>query len=122
MKSQLRSIITEAGRIALLFDGRVIQGMDAIPRQAAEQIARVLLAQCRMIENNEHPEKTIADQAILHRAGIPIGLTNNLKILNEAHKEAQWNRNLRRYMPNAPGIKSSELVGIPTITGTRADR
>lgn len=121
MKSQLRSIITESGRIALLFDGRVIQGMDAIPRQAAEQIARVLLAQCRMIENNENPEKTIADQAILHRAGIPIGLTNNLKMLNEAHKEAQWNRDLRRYMPNAPGIKSSELVGIPTITGTRAD-
>lgn len=117
MKSSLRSIITEGGGIALLFNGRVVPGMEALPRQAAEQIARVLLAQCRMIENTENPEKTIADQAILHRAGIPIGLTNNLKILNAAHTEAQWNRDLRRYMPNAPGIKSAEMVGTPTIGG-----
>ncbi|MDX1497054.1 MAG: hypothetical protein R3352_05835 [Salinisphaeraceae bacterium] len=116
MKNQLRSIVTEQG-IALLFDGKVIQGMEAIPRQAAEQIARTLLAQCRILENAEDPQKTIMDQAILHRAGFAVGLTDNGKMLSEAHKEAQWNTELRRYMKGAPGIKTSEIVGTPTIAG-----
>lgn len=116
MKKEIRSIVSETG-IALLFDGKVIPGMEALPREAAEQLAKVLVAQCKVLENAENPQKTIRDQAILHRAGFNVGLTDNSKLLNEAHKEAQWDTDLRRYMKNAPGIKSSEIVGTPTIAG-----
>ena len=42
----------------------------------------------------------IADQALAMRSGFPIGFTSNPDMQREAGKEAAWNSDLRRYLPN----------------------
>lgn len=112
-EEQIR-LLAHNGQIVLLVNGRLTADF---PPQVARQLAVALNAQAALIENDANPEKTINDQAILMRAGMKLGLTDNKKILKEAHKEAQWNGDLRRYMKgaNAPGIKTKEIVGTPTV-------
>ena len=114
MKESIRSIINDdAKQIVLLINGNLSA---SLPPQAAKQLAKVLLSQAALIENNENPNKQIIDQAILMRAGLNIGLSSNKKVLSEASKEAQWNRDLRRYMKaDAQSITSKEIFGLPTI-------
>ena len=100
----------EGTNILLLVDGRLVTTM---PWQAALDISRALQRQAREAEESAGAEQLIFDQAILTRAGTPVGLTRNKALLKEAAKEAAWNSDLRRYMPG--GVKSKEIVSSPTI-------
>lgn len=82
-----------AGRVVLLIDGHYLCDM---PWQSVDEYARVLKGAARMAENVESAEKQVLDQAVLLRAGMPVGLSNDKRVFDEAKKEAVHNRELRR--------------------------
>jgi len=100
----------------MLADGQLTT--DFGPEQA-KQIAGALLSLAKQIENDADPEKQMLDQAVLFRAGAPIALNTNPKLLDAAFTEAQHNRALRRYMPHAKGIASKAVVGVPVVSNRR---
>lgn len=109
---------TEAGRIVLLCDGKYVCDFRW---EAGDRIADVLRQACRVAENEAAAASQVMDQAILFRAGAPIGLSGNPKVYDEAIKEAVSNRDLRR-----SNLKLSEELpmarqqfGIPRVTNGR---
>src|SRR5690606_12314113 len=69
------------------------------PSPCRQLYAAWLTATKRVEEtSSEVRDQLIADAAIAHRAGLPFGLVTNPLIAAEAAKEADGNRNLRRYM------------------------
>ncbi|NIB43802.1 hypothetical protein HBA55_29640 [Pseudomaricurvus alkylphenolicus] len=111
MKETIR-LLRHNDQIVFLVNGQLTTSFGP---EVAKVVARELVSLARQIENDANPERQIMDQAILMRAGINIGLNSNPKLLSEAHKEAQWNRDLRLAMKGAPGIPSNEVVGTPTV-------
>ena len=99
-------------RAVLLVNGRLTADF---PPEVAVLFGRQLMSLGQQMLNDANPNNTIHDQAVLMRAGIPIGFSDNKKILSEAHNQAQHNRDLRRYMRNATGIPSKAIVGTPTL-------
>jgi hypothetical protein len=61
----------------------------SLPYQAAKDIGRELLRIALMCEERANAAGLINDQAILIRAGFPIGIANDRKILKEAAKKAE---------------------------------
>lgn len=102
----------EGSKVLLEINGKSIE----LPHEVARAIGRGLIVKAQQASEYERANLIIADSAFLLRAGIPIGLTSNPKILAEARKEAQSDRTLRKYLPG--GIKSQEQVGAPVITQT----
>lgn len=96
--------------VLLLLNGVVVAEM---PWQAALDVGNAFRSVGKLAEQEANPHRTIADHALLIRAGIPIGLSNHPRMIAEACKEAAWNRDLRRYMPS---IKSREVFGAPRIS------
>lgn len=81
--------------------------------EQALQLAGALLQKGRELEAALKVHETIADGAVLFRAGVPIGLTNDPAVQKEIVKEAINNRTLRR--SNLRGVKSKAIVGVPTV-------
>lgn len=88
------------------------------PPEVARQIAAAFAHQAGKAEEFLNPEKSIEDQAILIRSGIPIRTAVNPGLLREAVKESQHNTKLRRYIRGrrARGIPSAERLGLPTVS------
>jgi len=113
--------IPKAGAIRINDDGfHIILTDEAgrsliIPWNAALEVAKEMKAKALKIGEATHADKLINDQALLIRLSIPLGLSDNPDIKKEALKEAQWNSELRRYLPNVKGIPSGEVVGTPGI-------
>jgi hypothetical protein len=103
-------IRVDGENVTLELNGRATE----MPAHAAREIARALMQKALEAEEYARAEGIILDSALLIRAGLPFGLSNNPKILDEARKEAVWNRDLRRFMPG--GVRSTAVVGTPTIT------
>lgn len=101
----------ERDRVLFIVDGKTILDM---PWDATLQIAGHLHAVAKKAEEFAKASQIVNDQAILTRAGFPVGLSDNRDILKAAQNEAAWNSDLRRYMP-LRGIQSREAVGTPTI-------
>lgn len=102
-------------KVYLIHNGRLV---DEMPWQIAIQLAKAILGKGKEAETHAKAKQVITDQAILMRAGVPIGFTSHRGMLNEASKMAQWDSSIRRYMPSTPGITSKEVFGIPTISQT----
>jgi hypothetical protein len=104
----------EGDRVLFIYNGRLIT---SLPWQAAESLARAIRAQAKAAEEVSKADQIVFDQAILTRLGVPVGLTNNPRILKAAANEAAWNSNLRRYIrpSRAKGIDSQEIFGRATI-------
>ena len=111
MKEQIR-LVRHDDKVCLLVNGQLVADL---PQEVALALGANLISMAKQIENDLNPT-LINDQAILMRAGVPLGFTNDPKILRESFKEAQWDRGLRKAIPNAPGIESKEVVGTPIIT------
>lgn len=113
MSKVLRPSEAKVGRdgtmVILRIGGRDI----VLPWRAADEIARALTAKAREAEEQEKAPSIARDAAILLRAGVPIGLSNDSKIRDEAGKIAAWDSDLRRYMPG--GVKSQEMLGRPAV-------
>lgn len=103
------TVRAEGRRVLLVIDGRAI----TLPPKAARIVGRALLAKAGLAEEVEQHERIVRDGAILARIGAPIGLTSHPKLLEEVGKAAQFDRDLRRYLPG--GVKSKGIVGAPTI-------
>lgn len=100
----------EGTRVLLFLNGRLVADMEW---RAADMLARALIVQARKAEEEAQAERIILDDALLFRAGFPLGLTNRPDLTREVYKEAAWNSDLRRYLPG--GIRSRERFGTPTI-------
>jgi hypothetical protein len=102
----------EGERVLLIKDGRLIVDL---PYQAALDLAKALRIKGKLAEELSEANGIIRDQALLIRIGAKLGLTRRRDIMKEAIKEAEHDRDLRRYLPG--GIKSTAIVGTPTVIG-----
>lgn len=110
-----RVTISRDGQTVLVIkNGRAIL---RIPWDAAEAIGRALLIKAHEAEELVKADSIIADQAILTRLGVPVGLTSNRAMQKAAANIAAWDEKLRRYIPpaRAGGIASQEIFGTPAI-------
>jgi hypothetical protein len=107
-----------AGKVVVRVEGaRVLVNLDdrafcEFEPKVAEEIGRALIDAAKRAAEIEHADRIALDCAILMRAGAPLTLSNNPRILDAARNTAAWDRDLRRYMP---GIKSTEVFGLPTL-------
>lgn len=88
-----------------------------MPYQAALEVAKAIIFKAKKCEEIALALKIAKDEAILIRAGIPIGLTNHPDIKKEAMQMAQHDSKLRRFMP-LKGVQTGEHVGTPSLKGT----
>lgn len=106
-----KTIISQDGtRVAIMVDGSYL---GALPWQAALELARAIITQAKRAEEWDKALSIAQDQALLLRAGVPIGLTDHPAIQAEAEKLAAWDRDLRRYLPG--GVRSAEVIGTPSV-------
>jgi len=109
------------GKNIILLEGGTL--LLELPWDVALALAEAIKVQARRIEEGIKADEIIRDQALLMRAGIPIGLSKNPDIMKEAAKEAAWNTELRKAIPS---IKSAEKFGIPALiqypSGTRMEK
>src|SRR5262245_174042 len=101
------------GQVYLVQDGKVVL---AVPWEAAREIARTLFTKAGEAEEQARANQIAYEQAILLRKGVPFGLTTNPAIQQEAASLAQYDDNLRRYLPG--GVRAQSIVGTPTIITT----
>lgn len=94
----------------MITNGRLVLDL---PYEAALEIGRAMIGKAKQAEELANPHKIIMDQAILFRAGFPLGLTNNRDIMSESIKTAMHDRDLRRFMTG--GVRSKEVVGTPSL-------
>jgi hypothetical protein len=101
-------------RVLLILGGRLLLDL---PWDAAIALSRAIYQQAKRAEELAKAEQIVMDQALVTRLGLPFGLSSHPVILDEACKEAAWNRDLRRYIPaaRAKGIESQSVVGEPTV-------
>lgn len=99
----------EGTHVLLIQGGKTLIDM---PWDKALEMAREVIHRARLAEEIEKAELIILDQAIVQRAGMPFGLSNNRDIQVEAMKEAVHHPLLRRHMPS---IQSQEIVGAPSV-------
>ena len=113
MKTAKISTITvrrEGTRVLLLHNGRLLADLT---HQAAAALARAIHVQAKRAEEEDAALDIIADQALLIRAGVPIGLSSRRDILELAANDAAWSSTLRRALPG--GIRSKAVFGTPRI-------
>lgn len=103
------TIGTDGTRVLLTVDGKTV----SIPWEHADEIARGLTVKARAAEEEQKALGIAADNALLLRVGVPVGLSNRRDILAESASIAQYDRDLRRHLPG--GIKSREVFGTPAI-------
>lgn len=107
-----RSIIVRRheGRVLLIADGRLVADL---PWQAALEVGRSLRAKAREAEATARADAIAEDQALLLRAGVPLALSADPRVMDEAARRAAWSRHLRRAIPG--GVPSREAVGGPRV-------
>lgn len=98
----------DGGLVVLELDGQAF----ALAPEHARTIARALTTSAALADEVRNIPSVIRDQALLMRAGIPISLSRNPRVLSEAKKEAETDRDLRRHIPKAP---DKVTLGSPTI-------
>lgn len=117
VRGELKEVVVrqEGERVLLLHNGRLLF---SLPWSAALEMARALFVQGKRAEEEANAIRIVYDQAILTRVGATFGLSNRRDILDEAAKEAAWNRDLRRFIKGdrAMGIANQTRFGTPTIT------
>lgn len=113
-------LIPKAGKVTVKRDGANIvleMSTKVIPYDAALELARAIIIKAKQIEEDVKAGRIIADQALLIRLGIPIGLTNDPAKIKEAMKDSYWDPELRKYITGARaiGIESAEKIGTPSL-------
>lgn len=104
----------EGQRVVVISNGKAI--LD-VPWDAALAVAQAIRVKALLAEEQAKAEAIAFDQALLLRLGVPLGLTGNKAIQQEARKEAACNSDLRRYIRNnrMGGMGSQAVVGAPAI-------
>lgn len=110
MARQELTIRQDGPRVQIIAGGRLVADMTP---EAARQLIAALAHQAGRAEEIAQRERAVIDQAILIRAGAPVGLLHDPHLRREAAKEAAWNSALRRHLPG--GVKSRSVVGVPAV-------
>lgn len=105
------SVRREGERILIIEEGKVVFEMPSW--EVADAICDAIRAKAREAEEQAKAPQIAADSGLLLRAGVPLGLSSDPKIKDEARKIAAHDRSLRRALPG--GIKSSVQLGRPAI-------
>lgn len=86
-----------------------------LPNAIAQEFCNSIIANARLIEQDESAADLAFDQALLIRSGaLPgIGLTDSPDIQDMAAQEAAWNTTLRKALPG--GIKQQVQYGTPSV-------
>lgn len=109
---QFRSVTLrrDADTIYLIEDGHVVFSANY---KAAIEIAKAIIAQAKVIEEENAAMAIARDQAILTKAGVPISLTGNQAILEEAKTLMKYDKQIKEIKP-VGGINKGK-VGTPTV-------
>lgn len=99
-------------KVLVLVNGQLVLTLNW---DSAIHFSRAVYAVAKKAEEQAKAEQIIADQAILQRVGVPVGLVTRPDMAREALKEAAWNSDLRRYIPSSSNAIPG-LVFAPTIT------
>jgi hypothetical protein len=100
----------DLNRVYVIEDGEVC--LD-IPWQMALDISKNMYKHAKLAEEDDKALSIIQDNALLLRAGFPVGLTDRPDMQKETLHVAKNDRDLRRRLPG--GIKSQTIVGTPTV-------
>lgn len=103
------AVRTDGPRVLVLIDHR--KGFDCGAAEALE-LCGAIKGLARQAETHDKAEAIVFDHALLTRAGVPLGLSDDLRMHAEVAKQTAWNRDLRRAIP---GIASREVFGTPTL-------
>ena len=98
------------GQVQFIVDGKLVA--EVSPGKARE-VGRAILQVAGLAAEWANAEEVARDNAILIRAGFPVGLANHQAVLNESVKMAVSDRDLRRAMPG--GVRSEAVCGTPMI-------
>jgi len=106
--------------VVLVIDGK----STVFPWELADIVASSLTANARKAEEYCKVNQIIADNALMQRAGFPLGLSDHPVIKDETIKEALYDRTLRRHLPSTRkdvanglgNIQSKGVVGAPVLT------
>ncbi len=108
----------EGPKVMLVIDGKTTE----FPWELADIVSRSLTINARKAEEYCKANQIIADNALMQRAGFPIGLSDRPIIKAETIKEALWGRT-RKLLPwwskraiGLGAIQSRGVVGAPTLT------
>lgn len=108
----------EEDKVIAVIDGKRTE----FPWGLADVFSRSLAINARKAEEYCKANQIIADNALMQRAGFPVGLSDDPLIKSESIKSALYDRNLRKYLPRAEGIgdiQSRGVVGTPTLNKVR---
>jgi len=83
-----------------------------LPWEAAIYFSKAIMAQARNIEEIIKHEQVISDQSFLMSQNFPLALSTNKDIIEEAHKEARYEKHKKVPLK---GIPSEEKVGTPSL-------
>jgi len=108
--------LQDYSKVLLIVDGKCVA---TIPAKQAVEAGHALRHVGARAQEWEEAQRLIEDQAIMIRTGAPFSLTGDPKLNAEAFKEAQWNSELRRYIPAVKPIQSAEKIGRAKITVER---
>lgn len=100
----------EGPKVHVILNCKLIAVMDPEP---AVQLGKNFRLAGKRAEQYLNPSRLITDQAILHRAGIQLGLTDDPMMKKEALKESKWDPILRRLIPKSKA--KGPIPGTPKL-------
>ena len=104
----------------LVEDARSGNALFILPIEAAHRVGEAMISKARDIESEDISDELAFDQGILLRKGVPLGLTSNPRIQDEAAKIAAWDGRLRRYIRG--GVRRLNHVGTPGIKKEKREK
>lgn len=106
-------IFNDGERVIIEFDGKTAK---SVPWEHALEVANAIKSNAKLCEQYAKANQIIHDAAILARTGIPVGLTSDPRMQDEARKESQFNREIRRSnLPGIGSVASQEVFGTPAV-------
>ena len=115
---QRRGVIRKEGtQVHIILEGRLLMQLSW---QSALELAKELGHVAHLAEEEAKAEQIIQDQAILHRAGVPVGLVTRKDMALLAAKEAAWNSRLRRFIRPRQDVPQG-IVYAPRVTQSKPE-
>lgn len=102
----------EGERVLFISNGVLIADL---PWTAARDLSHALHSVAKLAEEHANHDQISTDAAMMARAGIPFGLTNNKAIQEEARMKALHDSYLRKNIPMSAG--SQGVLGAPSVRG-----
>ncbi len=109
--------VRREGNDIILIESNSGQTVLICPANVALEISHAMKGHARLLEETEAKvaDRVVFDNALLHRAGVPLGLTNNPYLKKQTGVEAYHNSALRKMIPTTVRARKG-IVSTPDIT------